>query len=420
MQPAAAVLSRFQPAYRRSGAPRGARGRPAGPRLAARPPPRTAARSAPPPPARRPRLGSGPSTPERCAPRGHEAAAPAPASSGATSAPRPGLFQSFLPAADPPQERAMETGRPLAAPATPPRGGWGNRARSSVRSGLGDSPGAARLATPRRRAWQPSPDRGPRAGLPRPPGQRVAAAAGGLHGQRIPGSLLPHRGRAGREEGRGGGGGGGGGARLGAAGRVPQTLVCKAQPRRARGARSGSASSQPGGRRPSPSQPGSSSRSSFSPAEPCTGPAGSPPQAPRAGQAPSPPLPGGKCWAPRRHRSRTARVGARWPGRALARRLGPPPPGFSSGLFPAAATASARARTHTHSHIHAATRKALLAAPGDLRNPRGEVTLPGPDPARPLPPPSGARGRLAGSSAAAREWAGVPGDGMGRGGTGQA
>lgn len=91
-QPSAAVLSRFQPAYTGSGAPRGARGRPAGTRLAARPPPRTAARSAPPPPARRPRLGSGQPTPERCAPRGHEAAAPAPASSGATSAPRPGLF----------------------------------------------------------------------------------------------------------------------------------------------------------------------------------------------------------------------------------------------------------------------------------------------------------------------------------------
>lgn len=83
-QPAAAVLGRVQPARGGSGAPPGARGRPAGPGLAAR--------WVPPPPGRRRRLGSGSPTRERCAPRGPPAAAAAQAASGATSAPRPGLF----------------------------------------------------------------------------------------------------------------------------------------------------------------------------------------------------------------------------------------------------------------------------------------------------------------------------------------
>lgn len=206
----------------------------------------------------------------------------------------------------------MATGRQLAAPATPPRGGWGNRARYSVRSGLGDSPGAARAATPRRRAWQPSPDRGPRAGLPGPPGPRVAAAARGLHGQRLPSSLLPHRGWAGRKEGR---------RRKGAAERVSgprgerhRHLFARLSP----GARAALTAGPPppsrvggGPRRASPAPP---------PAPPSRprgppGSAGSPPQYSWAGPA----RPPGKALGSPGQRSRTARVGAREPAAVCTR-----------------------------------------------------------------------------------------------------
>lgn len=179
----------------------------------------------------------------------------------------------------------METGRPLAAPATPPKGGWGNQARYSVGSGLGDSLGAAdRAATPRRRARQPSRVRGPRVKLPGPPGPRVAAAAAGgrLRAQGLAGSVLPHRSQARHKEGRRGRRS----ACVRAAGRAPQTLVCKAEPQRARRAPSWSASSSPpGGRWPAPRPPGSSSGPSFSPREVRTGTAAPPPRSPPAGRA---------------------------------------------------------------------------------------------------------------------------------------
>lgn len=151
-----------------------------------------------------------------------------------------------------------------------PSQGWGQPRTLFCQDRLGKSPGAARAATPRRRAWQPSPVRGPCAGLP---------AEGGVCGSRAarrgPPSLpTAQKSQPRRSEGR-----------WRAVGTPPQTLVCKAQPRRARGARNGSASSRPAGRRrpllasraPPPTPP-PGGRS------PGTGTAGSPPQSPPGGR----------------------------------------------------------------------------------------------------------------------------------------
>lgn len=117
----------------------------------------------------------------------------------------------------------METGRQLAAPATPPRGG---ETEHVILSGAGSATAWALLA------------RRPRAGAP---GSRAESAApargcGGrpgrgsrrrLAGCAASGSLVlscPIGARPGTRRAAGGGG-----ARLWAAGRAPQTLVCKAE-----------------------------------------------------------------------------------------------------------------------------------------------------------------------------------------------
>lgn len=94
----------------------------------------------------------------------------------------------------------METGRPLVAPATPPRGG---DTKHVILSGAGSATARALLAL-RPRAAAPG-----RRGESRPPrgaaGTARAEGRGGGSRAARPGalgSLLPHRSRAGREEGR--------------------------------------------------------------------------------------------------------------------------------------------------------------------------------------------------------------------------
>lgn len=220
------------------------------------------------------------------------------------------------------------------------------------------------------------PSRGPRAEPPGAPEPRVAVGARGLRDQEPlapscpigagPGAGRAAAGRRSASQGRG----------------ASATDTClQGSSRRARGAPSGSASCRPvgGGPRrassaPPPAPPLCEARQRLGPAGPA--------------------LPRGGRLAP----SGTA-GGRLGPAAACALRplLSAP---ASPGLFPAAAAASGR------THSHTATRKPILATLGDLRNPRGEVTLPRlPRPS--TSSPSRARGRVAGGCAA-REWGGEP------------
>lgn len=250
----------------------------------------------------------------------------------------------------------METGRQLAAPATPPRGG---EIKHVILSGAGSATARALLArrprtgAPGSRTESPAPARGCRGRPGR--GSRLRLAGCAARGSLAPCCPIGARPGARRAA-------GGGGARLRAAGRAPQTLVCKAEPRRARRARSGSASSRPGGRWPVPRPPGSSSDSSFSQAKPA-----------RARRGPPAPVPAGGPGAARGQAlgSLEHRLGAALAEHPLHRLVARSPsdlwplPGFSSGFIPGC---SCRLETP----IHTATRKPILATPADLRNPHGE------------------------------------------------
>lgn len=216
----------------------------------------------------------------------------------------------------------METGRPLAAPATPPRGG---DTKHVILSGAGSATARELLAL-RPRAGAPGSRAESEAPAPGCPGRSGRGSQRPLAGCAARGSLAPSCPiRAGP------------GARRAAWGRrsasqgrrESATDTCLQEPaRRARSARSGSASCRPGGRRPRRRPPGSSSRSSSSPRSPSRARRGPGRSSLRA--------------APTRLRQRrcapSSIAGALDPA---ARALPASPP----GLFPAAAAASGHTRT---------------------------------------------------------------------------
>ncbi|XP_053524689.1 uncharacterized protein LOC128627966 [Artibeus jamaicensis] len=244
----------------------------------------------------------------------------------------------------------METGRLLSEPATPPSGGHTKHVILS--SWLGDSPGAARAATPRPRAWQPSRVHGPRTGLSGCPGRLGQGSQQWLPGCAARGFLAPSCpirtgpgarraawGRRSASQGRG----------------ESATDTClQESARRARSAPIGSASCRPGRRRPRRRPSGSSSRSSFSRRSPARGSTRSGPQFPPSRPRSAPAKAQCSLW----HRQRMARP-RRSEGSLLL------PRAYSPQQLPPRDTLT---RTHTDSHTHSCNS-------GDLGIPHREVTL---------------------------------------------
>lgn len=227
-----------------------------------------------------------------------------------------------------------------------PSQGWGNQARYSVRSGLGDSPGAARTATPPARlAAEPSP-RPPRAAAG-PPGPRVEEAARGLRGQGLPRPSRPIGARPAARRAAGG-------RRSASQGRgASATDTCLQASAPARAPRSERpASSRPGGLWPAPRQPaGSSPGTSPSRAKPGPAPRGSDPRPAAEALGSSGSARGRSASAP----GHPARLPA------------------SLGLAPAAAAASA----HTHSRSNTQTHSCDSRGPEEAAR-RGDPPRPAP------------------------------------------
>nr|XP_023488898.1 transmembrane protein 242 isoform X1 [Equus caballus] len=256
----------------------------------------------------------------------------------------------------------METGRQLAAPATPPRGG---ETKHVILSGAGSATARAlrpRAGAPGSRTESAAPARGCR-------GRPGRGARGGSRAARpgAPRSLLPHRSQA-----RARRAAGGGGARLRAAGRAPQTLVCKAQP----GARAALRAGPPppgrvgGGPRlagwaPPPAPP---------PRRRCS--AGPPPQSLPGG----PVRPRGRRWGPLASPGDgSGRAPAASPRCALSNRL------LSASRFLLRVySRQQRPPRDTHSHCHPQTHSCDSRGPEEAAR-RGDPRRPAPA----LPPPAG-------------------------------
>lgn len=377
-QSVAAVLRGFQSANRGCRTPRGVGDRSANPQIAVR--------FAPPPAGSGLSLGSGPRIPGRRAQSGHEAADGSLPSHFCASA----RWRLLFPGDGSSLGESAANWAAARGTANPSQG-WDSHARYSAGScsvRAGRCPRCDPVSTePSSRAESAAPARSSR------PKVEVVAAPGA--------SSVPsvRRSQSQRDEGR-----------RRAAGTLPQTLVCKAQPRRALGARSRSASSRPGGRRRPRLTAGlllpllllASKARARAPRGSCPSPT-----APgrRARGLGGPGVPRGRCPAPgdilRPGSVQVVALGAeapRAPGGLWSAT------GFSTGLFPAAAAASG----HTHPRGHSKDQSCNDQGPENPR--RGEVTFPGLPPARPLPPQRHAWLRRWETLLMPRGWGGVPDD----------